>query len=165
VRSLSITIPAGIAASLSMPGLSLVDGTAVTERVTVHSLGGTLLRRAIRMSMPLDQAAASVAHRTERMYRIRQYVFRPSMVLASLILFVGIYVYFVVHDAAGPYPWWIPIPVAVVAVADEIFDWLVSRSALPQHPRRERRYVQISEIPEAVAQEIVRLNPEVSIVQ
>jgi len=41
---------------------------------------------------------------------------------------------------------------------------VIPRNALAQHPRREKTGVQISDIPESVAQEIVRLNPAISIV-
>jgi len=159
----SIIVPTGIAASLSLPEISLVDGTVTTEHVRLHSLGGFLLRRAIRMSVPLDPASAAETHKTERLYRIRQYLFRPVFALASLVFLVGGYIYLVAHDADGSFPWWIVAPLAVAAIADELFESFISRSALAQHPRRERNGVRISDIPESVAREIVRLHPEISI--
>jgi hypothetical protein len=160
----SIIVPIGIATSLSLPELSLVDGTATTERVRVHSLGGFLRRRAVRMSVPLDPASAAATHRTESLYRVRQYLFRPVFVLASLFFLVSAYIFLVAHDASGNVPWWIAAPLAVAAIADELFESYVSRSALAQHPRREKNGVRISDIPEPVAREIVRLHPEISII-
>jgi hypothetical protein len=160
----SIIVPIGIATSLSLPELSLVDATVTTEHVRVHTLGGFLLRRAIQMSVPLDPASAAATHKTERLYRIRQYLFRPAFAIASLIFLVGAYIYLVVDDAVGSFPWWFLGPLAVAALADELFESFVTRSALAQHPRREKNGVRISDIPESVAQEIVRLHPEISVI-
>ena len=160
----SIVIPASRAASLLLPDMSLVDGTADVEHVKVHTLGGYYLRWAVRMSIPVDPASVMTIHRTERLYRIRQYTLRPAMALTSLLFFFGVYVYLVVQNSSGSLHLWFGAPVAVVAIADELFESFVSRSALPQHPRREKNGVRVSDIPDAVAEEIVRLNPEIAIV-
>jgi hypothetical protein len=155
-------VPAGIAATVTLPELSLVDGTVATDRVRVHSLGGYLLRRTTRMSLPLDPASAAAAHRTEKLYRVRQHLFRPAFLLASLYFLAGGFRYLVVQDANGTFPWWVIAPLAVTAIADELFESYVARSALTQHPRTEKNGVRMSGIPDAVAQEITRLHPEIS---
>jgi hypothetical protein len=159
---LSIIVPAGIAASLSLPGRSLVDGSATTQHLPVHSLGGYYLRPAIRMNLPLDSASAKAAQKTERRYRVRQYLFRPAFALASLISLAASGIYVGANNPDWNYPGWILISLAVTAIADELFAWLISRSALAQHPRREKAGIRISGIPASVVQEIVQRHPEIS---
>jgi len=163
MTKISIIIPAAIAKSLSLPALSLVDGSSDVEHVAVHSLDGSLRRRATRLSVPLDPASAKTAHRTERLYQIRRYVFHPVFLFTSLAWFVAGFVFFAVKNATGHYSWWLIAPMIAAALADETVGSLISRSALAQHPRREKSGVRISGVPRPVAEEIVRLNPGVEI--
>jgi hypothetical protein len=160
----SILVPTGIAPSVSLPALSLVDGTATTGLVRVHSLGAYLLRRPVRMSVPLDPASAAATNRTERLYLVRQYLFRPLFWLSSLTFLTGAFVFVAGNDSDGSFPWWLIAPLAVAAIADELFESYVARSAIAPHPRREKGGVRISGIPESVAREIVRRHPEISLI-
>jgi len=158
----SISIPARLAASLSLPDLSLADGSAAVETVSVFVIGGGLFRRAVRMSMPLDRASAAAAHRTERLSRIRQYAIRPAKVLASVAVLAGVVVLDVADDAPRRVIAWALPAFLVVVLAEWVLQELIVRSALAQHPRQARNGIQISYVPEAVAQEIVRRNPGTS---
>jgi hypothetical protein len=153
----SITIPAGLAATLSLPDLSLADGTPAAESVT--AIGGGLLRRSLRMTMPLDRDSAAAAHRTERLSRIREHVIRPVRVLAVLAVLTGAVVVFAMDDPPRTLTMWTLVAILVTALAEWVLQELIVRSALLQHPRREKNGIKLSYVPEPVAQEIVHRNP------
>ncbi|MCU7722538.1 hypothetical protein ODJ79_02305 [Actinoplanes sp. KI2] len=160
---LSVTVPTRLIASLSLPDVSLADGTAAVETVGVHDIGGGLFRRPIRVGLPLDGASAVAARRTERLSRILWYVIRPAKALASAVVVAGAVGPFVVDHPPRGLTLWTLSAFLVVLAAEWVLHELIARSALLQHPRRARHGVRFSYLPEPVAREIVRRNPGTSL--